>query len=735
MAEGPDGVLSLFERLGSTSRVLTEAEKYATFRAVAGLQSLMWRRWNLLLAVALETGLPVLHCYMSDGWACDLTKCRSLQTEAGRSSLVGRFRAEFLAEKAILKIPNGDGSIDKAIRILPPRSMESKTGWDVFAAANELPFLRLSLPSHIIVSWHVQDGLHFGSMLRRQQSRHELFYDMQDDATDPAAAARRAKDWVVGLRCVLHCTSSAVKWGFSSFSSEQILDDLHLSIKSLNNTSEALHSAVPEFVLRYVGYQDAPQGQDDRRQLWTCLGVPAPLLDWILRVDPRWDPASSKLWVSSQLDGAAGGPELIQDVVLWCLRWMNFVDTRWAGIGPSARQLLLSLCVGVEQLVKLVDANAKGNDRYYLSAAKTRLSPAVKKLAAVAALSSYPLEGMCLALLEDDRFLLHAQALWCDAGEEVGWVSDLPVSVYEALSVIVGDASWSSWQAKSDVLSAMRTSMSYVHRESFALLQEWPLRATQGDAKARVAELAGVAQAPPDLISQKLHFCSRFYPAETVVALELMREAPCSTALVEKGHSAAAFVRRAHHLVGSQTLSFSAFLSEARVLLRPTRLAAFSMQRNLGDLLSKARAVRYTARNAFCGLAISSAVAGQAGSFDAQERKRLATQCVKEHNSRFDDLAEDQKLALENLAARVRRERAAALFEEAKHAHSAAVLEARRAQSFSLKYGSRGLPFPAEGLAAMAARIITTPTVTARVLSFPCAPVGRVGSAVARGVV
>lgn len=440
--------------------------------------------------------------------------------------MVGRFRAEFLAEKVLLKSVDGDGRVVSVLRILQPRSIVSKTGWDIFGAANEQPFLRLKLPSQIVVTWHVQDGLHAAGMLRRQQSRHELFYDLAESsgASQESSKMQRGKDWVAGLRCVLHCASSSIKWGLSPVITEQLLDDLHLSIKSCNNSSNALHRCVPAFVLRFARYRRTAPDRDGRALWWTCLGVPAPLLDWVLRVNPSWDPSVVVSWVSGELEGAVDGSDLIENVVTFFLRWRNFSGTRWAGVGPSARHLICSLVVGVEPLIRLVDAEGHGNDRYHLSAAKARTLPLVKKLAAVAALSAFPVESMSLGLLEDDRFLLVAESLWAEAQSQAEWVGSLPGSIYDSLSALVGDPLWPGTTARSDVLLSARTSMSYMRREAYAQLDEFPLLATQGDIRGKVDEIAALQSPPPCLMGQKLHFCCRFFRDEAIEALELLRQ-------------------------------------------------------------------------------------------------------------------------------------------------------------------------------------------------------------------
>jgi hypothetical protein len=60
------------------------------------------------------------------------------------------------------------------------------------------------------------------------------------------------------------------------------------------------------------------------------------------------------------------------------MRWRDFSNTRWAGVGPSTRRIILSLAVGLEAMVQEVDRDGKANDRYYLSAAKTRLGSETK---------------------------------------------------------------------------------------------------------------------------------------------------------------------------------------------------------------------------------------------------------------------------------------------------------------------------------------------------------------------
>ena len=112
---------------------------------------------------------------------------------------------------------------------------------------------------------------------------------------------------------------------------------------------------------------------------WSALGIPAVLIEWVLRVDPRWDRVAQKLWVCSAVQDSHEGVDLVHSVLLFMMRWRDFSNTRWAGVGPSTRRIILSLAVGLEAMVQEVDRDGKANDRYYLSAAKTRLGSETTK--------------------------------------------------------------------------------------------------------------------------------------------------------------------------------------------------------------------------------------------------------------------------------------------------------------------------------------------------------------------
>jgi hypothetical protein len=102
------------------------------------------------------------------------------------SKRVGRFRAEWLAEKYITKTVTTSGDIMMAMKILKPRLMAGKTGLHIFGATLAEPFAPRQHPDNINISFFIQDGLHAAGMTRHQTARHEIYHDTQELGDDHA---------------------------------------------------------------------------------------------------------------------------------------------------------------------------------------------------------------------------------------------------------------------------------------------------------------------------------------------------------------------------------------------------------------------------------------------------------------------------------------------------------------------------------------------------------------------
>lgn len=190
-------VRNVIERLGTSSRVFSDEERCGVVFIASAIAELIDKKCVTVFGAARREESPLLVVYMSDGWGAEVTRTHTMRMGDQTIRRSGTFRAEFLAEKVLVKSIDSSGSIVAAIRLKPPRLMTSKGGVDIFRASLSECFGRLEVPDNIVVTVYLQDGLHAASFTRRHRSRHEVFYDLLEGELPPEVIiSRRARDWV-----------------------------------------------------------------------------------------------------------------------------------------------------------------------------------------------------------------------------------------------------------------------------------------------------------------------------------------------------------------------------------------------------------------------------------------------------------------------------------------------------------------------------------------------------------
>ena len=335
---------------------------------------------------------------------------------------------------------------------------------------------------------------------------------------------------------------------------------------------------------------------------------------------------------------------------------------------------MCALSAGVQNLIDLVDKEGANNDRYYLSAAKKRLSAAVRKLYGVSALATVPIEGWMFSCFQDDRLFLRSVGLWIDAQQAAAANADLPVGVWRAVSDLLAIPQFGPRELRSDVLDSMRQTLSYLDKHWYAQLRAGPLSLTQGDIWANMAALS--RQEPPECpVMLKLHMCSTFFRADLGCALRLLQDMPCSVQLVEQGHAAGAFTRRSHLLIGEAALAHRAFLSEARIMFRrdPRETQAAALEKAFLDCLDKSNTCRLQGRHLFVQQAVAkvrSSAAAICGDIDVQAACRSV---ISLHGPQFSQLGWEDQCKFRDLAEQGRRAHKQACLDVAQKKHAALV--------------------------------------------------------------
>jgi len=92
--------------------------------------------------------------------------------------------------------------------------------------------------------------------------------------------------------------SLGVRWGLEEVNlTRDTVDQIHLSIKSLHNSSSVLLDVVERFVLTRTRFRTDREGAAYRYQFWLLCGVPPDCLETVRDEDPWWDELNGCLWV------------------------------------------------------------------------------------------------------------------------------------------------------------------------------------------------------------------------------------------------------------------------------------------------------------------------------------------------------------------------------------------------------------------------------------------------------
>ena len=246
-------------------------------------------RWTCILAAHMareceaiivknnDLGDPCCYTYQSDGWSAFVSETTTAYANGTRIVRSGRVRKEFLLERSVIRSIDAGGNIRARLRSTPPRPMDERAVcWYVLQAASEhFPTLRNLGDTGAVASFYCQDGLFKDSFIRRNRARHRLWYEESVfDGDEDDRWIQMNTDFVFGARCRGHIGSSAVRWGNSRLASEQIMEDIHVAIRSLRSTAHLIHKKVDQFLVRNVVWDASIDGGwDIEERKWQALGV------------------------------------------------------------------------------------------------------------------------------------------------------------------------------------------------------------------------------------------------------------------------------------------------------------------------------------------------------------------------------------------------------------------------------------------------------------------------------
>jgi hypothetical protein len=437
-----------------------------------------------------------------------------------------------------------------------------------------------------------------------------------------------------------------LKWGLRSFVATDLLESIHVSVSSLLRASTGLLGEVRTFITGNVIFdRPTPTNLEDVEFFWIFLGVDVAHVELFVRVNPIWD--GEKLSVSQALFADLDAIEIITACIKYCMKWVDFSETRWTKVGESGRCFLRSLCVGIEPIVKLAEGNSAVIN-WHLNGFKKATSD-VRLYLALAAAAARPSEALLLEMMEDDRLLIHADKYWEVLEDELKYITGAPLSLWQT---IAGVLQVSAQDLRRWAVDATVISIGYIWMDIWSHFAQAPWKYAIGDVRRNVEDLK-VAPPAAERTSSKLQLLAQGgFEHEVVKGLELLKEAAMTTILVEQAHASAAKLIRRHQQLGMDVMCARSTVHNARSLFHPSKFEQqeqklFRMLDNLDKTMLAAS--KHGAREGYLKLIIHhwKEVSGSAGLSHFAIRQA----CFRHHHDSFKKLGPEELTALHKKAA------------------------------------------------------------------------------------
>ena len=244
-------------------------------------------------------------------------------------------------------------------------------------------------------------------------------------------------------------------------------------------------------------------------------------------------------------------------------RFVKFTTSRWLTVGTSARTVIASLLLGVEDLARFIEHDTKSS-LFYIKGF-SRLTDTRKQFLAQAAMISRVSEGFQAVLMDDSRVAVIYDDLWAAATDEVKWLISVSDSVWSAMG---GICKWTGDFLKDKCIMGGHISYHFLWRRVLAPASELPWTLCRGDIVANLQELAAGNCPEEPIASQLWQLMQIDFPVGQLQAtVKLLGEVGWTSLPAEQQHGSLAQVRRWHPEYGVDSLTSRALLMSVSRLL------------------------------------------------------------------------------------------------------------------------------------------------------------------------
>ena len=373
------------------------------------------------------------------------------------------------------------------------------------------------------------------------------------------------QEWILSTACGCHDSHNSLKWAmYAQMNDPELTKNVYLVIESLRSSFDLLAMTLPSWVASKLALKEEHELHPEEQlyAVYTALGLDPELVE-LLACELRLCWHDGELQVKAAAMQGQDGAGKVYLAVMSAWKFDTFSTSRWVGVGSSCRSLTAALMLGLDSLVAGIRSNPKHSDFYIGGYA--RLGSEARRFVVIAALASYVPDALLKELMEDSRVPLRLEHLKSSIAQEMIFLSQLGMHVWEALAPVAQSAPPS---LRSEVLQVAQTSSAFVEHRVFAAASRLPWRLCTGDIDRNLQELMASTE-PREPTSKKvwqlLHL--GWNKLELRKAIMLMAGCPWATVCAEQQHGSASIIRKYHEDLGEESLMSRAFVHTMRRLL------------------------------------------------------------------------------------------------------------------------------------------------------------------------
>ena len=539
-------LVDFFRRLGTASVVHSPEERDGVTKAVEVLKDFEVHLAKVFLEAEPQSCLVYSYSFDNKSTLVSSTTSSAL---AGVPTVTrkGKLLYELLMQRVVLmRDVAGQGKQVQQLFGEHRLLTSGKDQWHVLGACAEfLPLPRSLGHEGPLVQHVVADRAQLTAVARLLRCRQELFYSEEHGACHSARALEMdLSDFFLFNGCVLHDAQNALKWAIQPYAKGEALQDCHIIMESLRNSATPIFASLSMHLKNAIVVRNAPAAPEDQlAEFWTTVGAPATSLDLLVSIDPWHD--GQAMSVNQCVERRPDPLAAVAHCTAILMRWRVFTESRFLSMTTAASGLLGSLAIGLRRLVSLARASPM-TSTYHLNGFN-RLNSDNVLLMVILTVVGGLINAVHTVLMEDNRLLLHLDAINLTIREELEAAHDRPPFVWQRLASLVD--SQQDWQSlRSQALSALHTAAAYLHEKTLQPLTEYPWSLAMGSADSRLSELEALLEAPIEGTACKMwKLLKAGYPRGRLSqVIDMIRQLPFTSLAVEQAHASSAMIKKFH---------------------------------------------------------------------------------------------------------------------------------------------------------------------------------------------